>query len=134
MAGDETQSEAGGQHGRGGVGHIVPVKVLAATGLALLVLTVITVWVASFDFGNVNIWVALSIAALKASLVVLFFMHLRYDRPFNGIIFVTSLAFVTLFIAFALTDTREYAPSMEPGDAPLVEQKISELENAKPEE
>jgi cytochrome c oxidase subunit 4 len=106
MAGDQTQSEAGGQHGVGGVGHIVPVKVLAATGFALLVLTAITVWVASFDFGNVNIWVALSIAALKASLVVLFFMHLRYDRPFNGIIFVTSLAFVTLFIAFALTDHR----------------------------
>jgi cytochrome c oxidase subunit 4 len=84
------------EHGHHAVGHIVPVKVLAATGIGLLILTAITVWVASFDFGNINIWVALFIAAFKASLVVLFFMHLRYDRPFNGIILVASLAFVAL--------------------------------------
>jgi cytochrome c oxidase subunit 4 len=131
MADNQAHSEAGGQHGVRGVGHIVPVKVLAATGLALLVLTVITVWVASYDFGNINIWVALSIAALKGSLVALFFMHLRYDRPFNGIIFVVSLAFVALFISFALTDTKEYAPEIDTGDAPLVEQKLLELENTK---
>ena len=122
------------EHGQHGVGHIVPVRVLAATGIALLVLTAITVWVASYDFGNINIWVALSIAAFKGSLVVLFFMHLRYDRPFNGIIFVAALAFVALFIAFALTDTREYAPIMEAGDAPLVEQKLAETEAIETEE
>jgi cytochrome c oxidase subunit 4 len=118
------------EHGEHGVGHVVPVKILATTGFALLVLTVITVYVASFDFGNINIWVALSIAAVKASLVVLFFMHLRYDRPFNGIIFVTALAFVALFISFTLTDTREYAPEMDPGNAPAVEQKLAEIELA----
>ncbi|MHC4220422.1 MAG: cytochrome C oxidase subunit IV family protein [Planctomycetota bacterium] len=118
------------EHGEHGVGHVVPVKILATTGFALLVLTVITVYVASFDFGNINIWVALSIAAVKASLVVLFFMHLRYDRPFNGIIFVTALAFVALFISFTLTDTREYAPEMDPGNAPAVEQRLAEIELA----
>jgi cytochrome c oxidase subunit 4 len=118
------------EHGHQGVGHIVPIRVLAATGLALLVLTVVTVWVAKFDFGNINIWVALAIAAAKASLVVLFFMHLRYDRPFNSVVFVASLAFVTLFISFALTDTREYAPDMDTGDAPAVQQKIAETESS----
>jgi cytochrome c oxidase subunit 4 len=122
------------EHGEHGVGHVVPVKILATTGFALLVLTVITVYVASFDFGNINIWVALSIASVKASLVVLFFMHLRYDRPFNGIIFVTALAFVALFISFTLTDTREYAPDMDTGNAPLVEQKLSEIEVAETRE
>jgi cytochrome c oxidase subunit 4 len=131
MADEHDQSEAHGQHG---VGHIVPIKILAATGIALLILTMVTVWAASFDFGNVNIWIALAIATFKGSLVVLFFMHLRYDRPFNGIIFVTSLAFVALFICFALTDTREYAPEMDTGDAPLVEQKLAEIENVEIEE
>ncbi len=111
-----------------GVGHIVPIPILAVTGGALLVLTVITVWVASYDFGPANIWIALGIAALKGSLVVLFFMHLFWDRPFNGIIFATSIAFVALFISFAMTDTFEYAPDMDTGDAPEVQLKLAELE------
>ncbi len=111
-----------------GVGHIVPVKTLVATGLALLVLTLITVWAAKIDLGNLNIWIALAIAVLKASLVVLFFMHLRYDRPFNGIVFVTSVAFVAIFISFALTDTKEYAPDIDTGDAPKVVEALDELQ------
>lgn len=110
------------------VGHIVPISLLVVTGGGLLVLTVITVWVASFDFGAANVWIALGIAALKGSLVVLFFMHLLWDRPFNGVIFVSSLAFVALFISFAMTDTFEYAPDVDTGDAPLVQQKLAELE------
>ena len=110
-----------------GVGHVVPVRYLVATGLALLVLTVVTVWVAGFDFGAANIFVALLIAGFKASLVVLFFMHLRWDRPFNSFIFVASIAFVVLFIAFALTDTIEYSPDLIEGDAPLVETRLTEL-------
>ncbi len=119
--GDKT----GEQHA---VGHIVPISLLVVTGAGLLVLTAVTVLVASFDFGAANIWIALGIAAVKGSLVVLFFMHLLWDRPFNGVIFVTSLAFVALFISFAMTDTFEYAPDMDTGDAPLVRQKLAELE------
>jgi cytochrome c oxidase subunit 4 len=96
-----------------GVGHVVPPKILFATGGALLVLTVITVLAAKIDFEDMgvpelNIFVALAIAVVKASLVVLFFMHLRWDRPFNSIVLVTSVAFVALFIAFAMTDTFAY--------------------------
>ncbi|MHC5005586.1 MAG: cytochrome C oxidase subunit IV family protein, partial [Planctomycetota bacterium] len=114
-------------HEAHGVGHIVPVRYLVATGLALLVLTVVTVWIAQFHFGAANIFVALAIAVLKASLVVLFFMHLRWDRPFNSFIFIASIAFVALFIAFALTDTIEYRGDLAGGDAPAVETKINEL-------
>jgi cytochrome c oxidase subunit 4 len=113
-----------------GVGHIVPVRILAATAIALLILTVITVIVASFDFGNLNIWVALAIAVIKASLVVAFFMHLKYDRPFNTIVFVASISFVALFISFALTDTTEYAPVVDEGNAPKVVEKLTALEAA----
>ncbi len=110
-----------------GVGHVVPVRILFTTGIGLLILTAVTVFVADLDFGNLNIWIALAIAVLKGSLVLLFFMHLKYDRPFNGIIFVTSLALVALFISFALTDTSEYAGDLDPGDAPKVAEKLTVL-------
>ena len=125
MPDDHTQTASSEHHD---VGHIVPIRTLAATALALLVFTVITVWVAGFDLGNLNIWAALAIAVMKGSLVVLIFMHLRYDRPFNGIVFVASIGFLALFISFALTDTKEYAPAVDTSNAPLVEQKLAEVE------
>jgi len=116
------------EHEQHGVGHIVAIPILAATGGALLVLTVITVWAASFDFGVANVWIALAIAVLKGSLVVLFFMHLRWDRPFNGIVFVASLAFLAIFISFTMTDTFEYRPTLDEGNSLQVQQKLDELE------
>ena len=94
----------------------------------LLILTVVTVAVSKIDFGNFNIWFALGIAVVKGSLVLLFFMHLKYDRPFNGLVFVTSLAFVALFISFALTDTKEYAHQIDTDDAPRVQEKLTQIE------
>lgn len=111
-----------------GVGHIVPVRTLFATATLLLILTVVTVAVAKIDFGDFNIWFALGIAVVKGSLVLLFFMHLKYDRPFNGLVFVASLAFVALFISFALTDTKEYAHQIDTDDAPRVQEKLTQIE------
>ncbi len=115
-------------HADHGVGHIVPIPILAATGSALLVLTVITVWVASYDFGPANVWIALGIAAFKASLVVLFFMHLIWDRPFNGVVFVASIAFLAVFIGFAMTDTFEYRPDIDTGNSKEVQKLLDALE------
>ncbi len=124
----DDQSQQSSSHNPHGVGHLVPVRILAITASALLVLTVVTVWIASFDFGDLNIWIALAIAVAKGSLVVMFFMHLKYDRPFHALIFCASLAFVALFISFSLTDTKEYAPDLLPGNAPLVADKLLEIE------
>ena len=110
-----------------GVGHIAPLRALIGTGVALLILTWVTVAAASVDLGEANIWVALGIASLKGALVALFFMHLRWDRPFNSIVFVTSLGFVALFISLALTDTFEYQETKIPGDAPAVVQTIQDV-------
>jgi len=99
------------------VGHLVPVSTLVATGSALLVLTVITVAVRWIDLGEANIIVALAIAFVKATLVALFFMHLRWDRPFNAFTFVGSIAFVALFMAFALIDVHAYRPERDRGSA-----------------
>jgi len=121
-------------HGHGEqVGHIVPARILVMTALALLVLTVVTVAVAGIDFADydmpeLNIWVALAVAVVKGSLVAMFFMHLRWDRPFNGIVFVLSIGFVALFIGFAMTDSLSYQPEIIKGDAPQVQLKLGELQ------
>jgi cytochrome c oxidase subunit 4 len=88
--------------------HPVPAKVLVAVFAALLLLTLTTVRVAAYDLGEWNIVLALAIAVCKASLVLLYFMHLRYDRLFNGLILIVALLFVVLFISLALTDTQAY--------------------------
>jgi cytochrome c oxidase subunit 4 len=79
-------------------------KVYAITLAALLVLTVITVFIASFDFGSINVVVAIGIATIKATLVALVFMHLRHDRPLNGVIAISGFLFLGLLLMFCLTD------------------------------
>jgi cytochrome c oxidase subunit 4 len=100
--------------------HIMPMRVLITVFLALLTLTVITVAVTWVDLGNFNLWIAMGIATLKASLVVLYFMHMRYERPFNAVIFITALLVVALFIGIALIDTGAYQPELIPGYAPAM--------------
>jgi cytochrome c oxidase subunit 4 len=88
--------------------HVVPPWVLITVFVGLLFLTFITVAVTHFDFGRVvNVWVALAIAVAKGALVALFFMHLRWDSPFNGLVFCAALFFVALFIGITVLDTKE---------------------------
>lgn len=113
-------------------------KILFATGAALLVLTVITVMAAKIDFSQLdlnelNIFVALAIAVVKASLVCMFFMHLRWDRPFNAFVLVGSLALVALFIGFAMTDTSEYKPDVIQGDSALIQGQLLKVQEASKE-
>ncbi|HEY1547895.1 MAG TPA: cytochrome C oxidase subunit IV family protein, partial [Kofleriaceae bacterium] len=61
------------------------------------------------DFGaNINLAVAMVIAVTKATLVVLFFMHLRYDRLFHTVVFVSALCAASLFVGFTLMDSSQY--------------------------
>jgi cytochrome c oxidase subunit 4 len=78
-------------------------KVYASVLAALLVLTVITVTAAGIDFGPYNTVIALIIATLKASLVALFFMHLRYDK-FDAVVFLGGVLFLAIFMIFTLFD------------------------------
>ncbi len=111
-------------HDSHGIGHIAPARILIGTGLALLVFTWFTVFVASIELGELNIWVALGVAVCKGTLVALFFMHLRWDRPFNSIVCVGSIAFVALFLALAMTDSAEYQEDVLRGDSPSVVAQI----------
>ncbi len=104
------------------VGHVVPLPMLTGVFAALIALTILTVLAAKVDLGGANVWIAIFIAGVKATLVASVFMHLKWDRPFNGIILIGSLLFVVLFLGIALMDTMEYQVDMIPGPAPAFQQ------------
>ncbi len=91
----------------------MPVPALLGVFAVLMVLTALTVAATWVDLGGWNLWIAMGIATVKASLVALYFMHLRYDHPFNGLVFLVALAFLAVFISLALLDTLEYQPEVE---------------------
>jgi len=88
--------------------HVVPLKVLVAVWAVLLVLTCLTVAATWIDLGGGNLWLAMVIATIKATLVALYFMHLRYDQPFYAVILLTALLFILLFVGLVLVDTGHY--------------------------
>lgn len=106
------------------VGHLVPYSTLLATGFALLVLTVITVAARYVDLGEANIYLAIGIAVVKATLVSLFFMHLRWDRPFNLMVLVGSMLFVVLMMIFCMMDVGQNMPTENKGNPAKVQQYL----------
>ena len=81
--------------------HVVGTRVYLAVFAALLVLTGITVWAARHDFGALNTPVAMGIAVLKAVLVILFFMHVKYSSRLIWV--AAAVGFFWLHILFAET-------------------------------
>jgi cytochrome c oxidase subunit IV len=107
---------AGAPHGGHGHGHehhphIVPIWQIAAVLSILVVLTVVTVLVA---YVTPSVPIAVAIASVKAALVCMFFMHLKWDKPFNSLILIISVGLLGLFLAFAILDTTTYADSWRP--------------------
>jgi len=87
-------------------------KAYLKTLIALLILTAITVGAAGIHFGSgaINIVIALTIASIKATLVVLFFMHIRHDRPLNGLIAAAGFLFLGIFLMFSFIDVGSREP------------------------
>lgn len=94
---------------------VVPTKYYVVTYFSLLILTVITVWVAQFDFGALNLAVALIVALIKAAFVSAIFMGLRWEKGFNLIVFASCMVFVGIFflLTFADMKTRHYTDPVE---------------------
>lgn len=103
----------GGEHAHASFAHPMAPRMLISVFLALVALTVITVVAANFPLGEWEIVVSLTIATIKAALVILFFMHVLWDKPFNALVFISSLAFVTLFMGITLIDSKEYQPDID---------------------
>jgi cytochrome c oxidase subunit 4 len=93
--------------------HVVEVRVLLAVFGILIVLTAITVAVSYFDYGALNLTVALGVATIKAALVALWFMHLRYDGGLNAFVFLVGVAFLGLFLAITMLDSIQYHPNVQ---------------------
>lgn len=105
---------ADGHHADGhhGFSHPMPVWMLLAVFFALLGLTFLTVFQAQFDLGNAEVWLSLTIATIKAGLVIAFFMHLLWDKPLNAIVILGSLIFVALFLGFTMMDAEGYRENL----------------------
>ena len=84
--------------------HVVPVRTYTAVFLALVALTAITTAAAFVDLGPLNNVVALGIATLKATLVVLFFMHVKYSTRLTFLVVTAGLFWLIILIGLSLTD------------------------------
>jgi cytochrome c oxidase subunit 4 len=84
--------------------HVMPRRVYYAVFAALIAMTLVTVWVAYFDLGALNAVVALTIACFKATLVMLYFMHLRYSSSLIWIAVGAGVAWLLLLVAITMSD------------------------------
>jgi cytochrome c oxidase subunit 4 len=84
--------------------HVVPVKTYLTIFAALMVFTAITVAVAFVDLGPLNNLVMLGIAVVKATLVVLFFMHVRYSTRLIPVVAVGGFLWLLILFGFTMSD------------------------------
>ena len=84
--------------------HVVSPLLYLAVFASLMVLTVVTVAASRFDFGPWNTVVALGIAVVKATLVVFFFMHLKWSSRLVRLMAAAAFLWLALLIGGALSD------------------------------
>jgi cytochrome c oxidase subunit 4 len=84
--------------------HVVPLKIYFAVFGALMVFTAITVGAAYVDMGALNNVVMIAIAVLKATLVVLFFMHVKYSTRLIPLVVVGGVFFLLVMFGITMSD------------------------------
>lgn len=84
--------------------HIIPLPTYYKIFGTLILLTIITVVAAKIDFGAWNAVVAFGIASIKASLVLGYFMHLKYDNMMNRVIIGSGVFFLLVLWFFSVLD------------------------------
>lgn len=83
---------------------VVPVWKYALIFITLLVFTFVTIEVSRHDFGEWNTVIALTIAVFKATLVVLYFMHLRYVERLTWIVVASGILMLGILLVLTLSD------------------------------
>jgi cytochrome c oxidase subunit 4 len=83
---------------------VVSLKTYIATFISLMVLLLITVLVAYVDLGELNLAAAMAIAVLKAVLIILFFMHIRYGRKLTWVFAGAGFFWLAIMLIFAMCD------------------------------
>jgi len=94
--------------------HVVSPKIYLGVFLTLLVMTAITTVVSGIDLGPWNTVVALGIAVFKATLVVLFFMHVKYSPRLTATVIGGGIFWLLILIVLTFSDfaTRGWLPSL----------------------
>jgi cytochrome c oxidase subunit IV len=94
--------------------HIVPVRTYIAVFLALLLGTALTTEVAKIDLGAYNTVAALVIAFAKMSLVILFFMHVKYEKGLTRLAIICAFFWLGIMITLTLSDELTRTWEMNP--------------------
>lgn len=84
--------------------HIVSPKVYILIFGTLLILTGLTIFAAFQDLGGFNVFVAITIAVVKALLVALYFMHIRYTEYLTRLFFGAGILWLMVLIGITLSD------------------------------
>ena len=84
--------------------HVASVRTFILVFLALFVLTIVTAGVAFFDLGFMNTPIALGIAMFKASLVVWYFMGVRWNTPLTKVVVVAGLFWLLIMFGLTMND------------------------------
>ncbi len=85
-------------------GHISPVSVYITIFTALMAMTGLTVFAAYIDLGAFNFTVALGIAVFKATLVILYFMHVKYSSRLTKLVVMTGIFFLFILLGETMMD------------------------------
>ena len=84
--------------------HVAPVRVYVTVWLCLIFLTAATVYVASLDLGFLNLAVGLAIACAKATLVIWFFMGVRFNTSLTKVVVVSGFAWLLILFGLGMSD------------------------------
>ena len=109
-----SKAEAHAAHGHGPGRYFV-------IWIALMVFTVLTVYTGRMDLGAGNLPIALVIATTKATLVVLFFMHLSESHGVNRLVFLVSVIFMLVLMAGVFGDLMFRYPMSLPSHVPALD-------------
>lgn len=84
--------------------ELIPYKVFVLVWLALVVLTLITVSAAQMNIGNWSVLIALIVTPLKSMLVLLYFMHLKYEADVFKYMFLVAIVVLAIVIGITFVD------------------------------
>jgi cytochrome c oxidase subunit 4 len=84
--------------------HILPKRVYYTIFGILMFCTYLTVQIAFFDLGALNTVAALAIAVFKATIVILFFMHVKYSTRLTWLVVIGSIFWLGIMLALTMSD------------------------------
>jgi len=84
--------------------HVVPQKIYLLVFATLLLMTLVTVDVAFYNFGWLNIYLALVIATFKATIVVMYFMHVKFSPRLTWLFAIAGIFWMIILLVLMLSD------------------------------